>query len=252
MMKLLLFFVLYALCSPITCLISNNDSHTFTLDTQNPEVILQVPVGGENWYSGEYNSIIWNASDSNLPIYPSQVFYSLDDGINWYKITDTIINCTCDWMIPDLVSSQAKIRIIVTDSYGNTGEDESDNVFSILNLLPDSPLNVSIQAINTNDVLVRWNAVTLDTHGHPFTPDGYIILFRDTPFPISQFQVLAITNDLEYLHLEALNSYQHMFYCIIAYKSDNPKLLGIFKEYNQKSQSLNWDQLKQLITRSRR
>jgi hypothetical protein len=60
---LLLFFVIIAASYELTSL---GDSDYFTMDTVAPELTLISPNGGEAWYIGDINNILWTATDTNL------------------------------------------------------------------------------------------------------------------------------------------------------------------------------------------
>lgn len=45
---------------------SNTNSDPFTLETVDPAVTVIAPNGGEVWYIGDTNDILWTAEDTNL------------------------------------------------------------------------------------------------------------------------------------------------------------------------------------------
>jgi hypothetical protein len=101
--------------------------------TQNPQVEVIVPNGGEIWHLGKTYDIKWLATDpwgesDKLSI---DMWYSKDSGQNWfYQILNNFANTGIyQWLIPNdssLVSSKARIKVEATNAEGLTGWDMSD------------------------------------------------------------------------------------------------------------------------------
>jgi len=101
--------------------------------TNNPQVKVIVPNGGEIWYLGKSYNLQWLAVDpwgnsENLII---NMWYSKDSGQSWfYQILNNYTNTGIyEWLIPNdssLVSSKARIKVEATNSEGLTGWDMSD------------------------------------------------------------------------------------------------------------------------------
>jgi hypothetical protein len=252
MMKQIACMILYIIVIPLVSLTTNGDSNTFILDTQNPEVTLLAPIGGEEWFSGTYNNILWYATDSNLASTPIELYYSPDEGIHWQVITNPTENSgTYYWMIPSLSSNQMKIKIMITDSYGNIGQDFSDGLFSIIGLSPSPPKNVDIKIVNITDILIHWDDVTTDIYGNPFKPDGYIVLYGNSTIDVGKFVILDIVDKNEYLHENVLGLFPNIFYSIVAYKDYKNRITNFVNNRNQSSKSMNWMQFRQLMQPTR-
>jgi hypothetical protein len=89
------------------------------------------PNGDEDFLKGINYPITWTASGilGNTPI---TLYYSLDNGDNWTLIASNEANDGIyNWSVPAVNTSDAVIRIDVTDVYGYTATDTSDLSFSI-------------------------------------------------------------------------------------------------------------------------
>jgi serine protease len=101
-------------------------------DTIPPTVTVTSPNGGESWYAGTVQKITWNASD-NIGITSTDIDYTYDGGTNWYDVADLSGNPgEYDWTVPVTYSSQCLVRVTCFDAASNSGSDESDNYFTIL------------------------------------------------------------------------------------------------------------------------
>lgn len=116
---------------------------TWYVDITGPGVTVLSPNGGENLAAGSTVTVQWTAIDTAQSGLSSHtVQYSVNGGDTWQ---DT--NCvnlppdatSCDWTVPndeDVVTTTGRIKVISTDQVGNTGEDVSDNNFTISDQTP--------------------------------------------------------------------------------------------------------------------
>ena len=90
-------------------------------------MVLVTPNNGEQWISYEVENIEYvktsNANNVNL-------YYSLDNGLNWSTITTGHDGGTYSWTIPNYPSEDVLIK--VQDEYTSCRSDLSDTVFTIL------------------------------------------------------------------------------------------------------------------------
>ncbi len=99
-----------------------------------PTVDVISPEGGEALIGGSSYDITWEASDNEgLIDYPISISYSIDGGANYsYLITADAANTgRYTWTVPNISTTEARIKITAIDTSGNSGYGESAGVFSI-------------------------------------------------------------------------------------------------------------------------
>ena len=91
-------------------------------------ITITSPNGGEVWAGCTQKSITWTATGTSNNY---TIDYSTDGGASWISVTSSlyITNGTYSWIVPNINSTNCKIRII--DSNTPTTNDMSDNAFSI-------------------------------------------------------------------------------------------------------------------------
>lgn len=108
-------------------------------DTEDPIVEVTAPNGGEVLTIGSMFEITWTATDAS-GVDSVTIVYSTDAGTTY---PDTIAtgednDSSYMWLVPEDPSSECKVKVIAYDPSMNTGEDESDAVFSI-EAAPETP-----------------------------------------------------------------------------------------------------------------
>lgn len=91
------------------------------------DLTINTPAGGNYYIPGTSTTITWEST----PVSNIKIEYTSDNGGNWTEIAANI-NASLgsyDWIIPNTVSSQCKIKI--TDITNAAVFDESDNTFDI-------------------------------------------------------------------------------------------------------------------------
>jgi|GEM_PF-5182094 len=112
--------------------------NNFTIwDYEAPEVTVIAPNGGEEWEIGDIVILEWQASD-NVGVTGQNLYYSTDMGINWEDLTPASpISQTpggyysCEWLIPEVYSTDCLVKVESKDGAGNRGDDISNNLFTI-------------------------------------------------------------------------------------------------------------------------
>ncbi len=137
----------------------------FTIsDRTAPSVLVLAPNGGEVLNSGEEDTIRWVASDL-FGVDSVGLYLSTDNGGSWLTISEGEMNdSSYVWTVPDAPSDSCLIRLSAHDPNGNTGNDVSDEVFSIRTVGIDevilarrTPRALGIRLVNSNPF--QWNAV---------------------------------------------------------------------------------------------
>jgi hypothetical protein len=192
----------------------------FPMDTVDPELTLIAPNGGEAWYIGDTNDILWTASDANLPEFPVDLWYSLNGGVDYTSLAEGISNSGAwPWAIPSVQSNNARVKVKVVDSFGNFSQASSAQPFFITYVPPAAPQNVNVDINNLVDAVISWDPVTQNIYGTPITPDGYIILYNETPYEQDQFYYfLGMSPGTSYTHQYVAMFRSQMFYRVVAYK----------------------------------
>ncbi|NOY79203.1 MAG: T9SS type A sorting domain-containing protein [Calditrichaeota bacterium] len=99
----------------------------FIEKTENSQLILTRPNGGENWLAGSVQSVHWNSDQSVGDI---RIDYSLDAGKTWQTIRENVQdNGRYDFVVPEAASDSVLIKIQSMES--DSIFDISDSVFSI-------------------------------------------------------------------------------------------------------------------------
>lgn len=97
-----------------------------------PTAFLRSPRGGESLNPGDQLEIRWS-SDDDIGVTNVDLHLSTDGGATYPHV---IALATADdgsfvWTVPDLPTSQARVRVIARDADGNTGSDASPANFTI-------------------------------------------------------------------------------------------------------------------------
>ena len=93
-----------------------------------PIIVVTSPNGGDSWAVGSTKSITWKTVRVTGDV---MIEYSTDDTATWTEITGATANDgTYEWLIPDAISDQCRVRITSLDDI--TLYDVSDSVFSIV------------------------------------------------------------------------------------------------------------------------
>ncbi|MCD4817774.1 MAG: hypothetical protein K8S23_03680 [Candidatus Cloacimonetes bacterium] len=156
-------------------------SAIFGMDTVDPTLDLTSPDGGEEWYIDDFHDILWTAYDNHFPVAPINIQF-LSSGDNYSAVSEFEDNDgVYNWQIPAIQTENGKIKILISDTFGNSVEDFSSTIFSISYVPPKPPANVAINTSNGIDAVLTWDAVTQTINNTPITPDGYIILYNEVP-----------------------------------------------------------------------
>ena len=196
------------------------DTPAFTLDTVAPILDLIAPNGGEEWYIGDTHDILWTAADTNPASTGTYLWYSLNGGADYTVLAEAIANTgSYPWVMPASQSYNARVRVRVYDSFGNQSQDASATAFAITYVPPAAPQNVNMVITNSIDALITWDPVNQTIYGTPIVPDGYIVLYNETPYEDEQFYYfLGRSYTTNYTHHDVAEFRGQMYYRVKAYK----------------------------------
>jgi len=100
-------------------------------DTTPPSVALLTPNGGQTLTANLATNIAWSASDASGIAFIN-LFLTTNNGGSWQQIARGLNGVTnFSWVPADRPTTQARIRVVAADIYGNTNADNSDAVFTI-------------------------------------------------------------------------------------------------------------------------
>jgi hypothetical protein len=191
-----------------------------TLDMVDPELLLLSPVGGEAWFGGSTQNILWAASDAYMDPNSVCLWYSVDGGASFVEIAENAPNDGIEpWTLPWVNTTNAQIKVRVEDIFGNATEQVPQSCFSIIEDSPLEPQDV-LASVSGVDIQITWQAVSNTVNGYPFIPDGYIVLHSTDPHASGQdYQYLGMTTNLSFTHQGAVSEHSRHFYRVIAFKS---------------------------------
>ncbi|MDY0150922.1 MAG: hypothetical protein RBS43_01460 [Candidatus Cloacimonas sp.] len=219
--SLLVLFTL--IVSGVFALSSYTESGDIALDTVVPVLQLNSPNGGETWYIGDSKNITWAVSDPNLVPDSASLWYSLNGGTIYTLIAQNEVNDgTLPWTIPNVQSQNTKVKISASDSFGNIAITNSASAFTIAYVPPASPEGISVDISSGVDATISWNAVTntIPPYNTPITPDGYIVLYNETPYEDERlYYFLGRSYITSYTHHDVAEFRSQMFYKVVAYKN---------------------------------
>lgn len=216
---LLVLLLVWALQLP--ALTGYGDTPSFTLDTVAPVVELIAPNGGEAWYIGDTNDILWTATDTNVPPNPMTLWFSASGGLDWALLEEGHPNSgSYPFSVPSFQTNAARVRIGMTDAFGNYAQDQSQTNFAITYVPPAAPQNVNVDISNAIDAVISWDAVTQTIYGTPIVPDGYIVLYNQSPYEYDDhfYYFLGRSYTTGYTHHDVAEFRDQMYYRVQAYK----------------------------------
>ncbi|MBX7223927.1 MAG: Ig domain-containing protein [Blastocatellia bacterium] len=175
-----------------------------SIDTQPPTVKLTAPVGGEELKAGSQFVITWTSQD-NRAVVKQDIALSTDGGQTFPLAVAGGLFGNAQrfvWTVPQLGSTQARIRVTAFDSDGNRGNDISPANFTI-NPPPPPDFSISIAPAMQRLPLggsVAFQVLVLGQNG--FNEDvvleaaadveGLDFFFPTNPAPVGNFVPLEV------------------------------------------------------------
>lgn len=200
-------------------------------DTVDPSLSILAPNGGEAWYIGDTNDITWTASDTNLTPNSVYLWYSMNGGTDYLPIAAGTANDGSEsWEMPSTQSYNTKVRVRVSDNFGNFTQKSSASAFTITYVPPQEPTGVSVNTTNGIDAIVTWQPVTQNIYNSPLTPDGYIVLYNESPYEHDEhfyYYLWDVTSGTTFTHGGVMRRRGEMFYRVVAYKDYDGRMAGI-------------------------
>ncbi|MCB5267103.1 MAG: hypothetical protein LHW46_03200 [Candidatus Cloacimonetes bacterium] len=221
-MKILITAILSLYVSVSFTLTGYNTSEQLTLDTVAPSLQLISPAGGETWYIGESQDIIWRAEDPHLTDECVNISCSIDSLDSFISLAEWLPNTgQWPWQLPFVDTDGAFVKISISDRFGNSSEVMNPNSFSILGLAPAAPDSLTIEIAEDLDAIISWNPVTttIAPMSIPINPDGYYVFYADSPYEDEDhYFLLGSTGDTTFTHHKALEYRDQLYYRVVSYK----------------------------------
>ncbi len=96
-----------------------------------PVVTVHFPNGGESLNGGDTTNIVWTATDDTA-VTLVNVYYRDGAAEEWTPIALGLADSgALPWSVHNTPTSEARVRVVAEDPFGNTGEDQSDTDFTI-------------------------------------------------------------------------------------------------------------------------
>jgi hypothetical protein len=101
-------------------------------DTVPPVVQVLSPNGGQTLTANRTTNITWSASDAS-GVAAVNLYLSLDNGASYRPLALGLANSGAfSWVPANRPAPQARVRVLATDTYGNSANDASDSTFAIV------------------------------------------------------------------------------------------------------------------------
>lgn len=211
--------LLLSLCLGAFALSSITNTAIFSLDTVDPDISILSPNGGEEWYIGDTNDILWSITESNLVPNSIYIWYNRG-GLDDVLLAEGIENTgTFAWPMPDTLGTNYRVRISATDTFGNYSLKSSASTFTITYVPPETPEGITVDISNNVDAIITWDAVTETIYGSPIEPDGYIVLYNETPYEDDDsfyYYLWDVTDATTFTHSGVARRRDQMYYRVVA------------------------------------
>ena len=126
----------------------NNNVAIEPSEGEEPSITLTRPDGGETFTAGDSEDITWTVTPGDDPIDTIDIRYSTDGGNSWTTIVTGIPDSSpYGWTVPNVASTECMVRIIVRDTMGRVGLDDSDSHFTIVGIPPSPPSNLIVEHV---------------------------------------------------------------------------------------------------------
>jgi hypothetical protein len=244
--------ILFVYATGLLALSSYGTSAPVVNDTVDPSLSILSPNGGEAWYIGDTNDITWTASDTNLSPNSIYLWYSMNGGSTYSPLAEAIANSgSYPWEMPSTQSYNARVRIKVSDSFGNFTQISSTGAFSLTYVPPKAPAWVNIDTSNGTDALISWQPVTETIFNTPINPDGYIVLYNESPYEHDEhfyYYLWDVTSGTSFTHGGVMLRRGAMFYEVVAYKDYNGRMTDVLTSARANPETkLSWAEIKQSL-----
>jgi hypothetical protein len=111
----------------------------FPMDNVFPVLVWVIPIGGETWLANQIVPLDWTTIETHPGTLA--IDWSADNGTAWQTVQDNLTDTGAyTWLVPTANTQQAKLRLTVTDTFGNVMQCISE----LFILLPGSKTAYSV------------------------------------------------------------------------------------------------------------
>jgi len=127
--------------------------------------VVSAPAAGSALTVGSVTAVIWE-TPAGVNVASVALLYSVDDGTSWTVQTRDLPNTgRCDWIVPNVVTDQARIAVVLVESSDATGDVVTgvlgtSGKFSIQSptaTWPQQPIALALRGANPNPALERFH-----------------------------------------------------------------------------------------------
>jgi len=148
-----------------TCLISIEDATDSQInDTSDttfsikPNIILNLPNGGQSWVTGTSHDIVWSTTGT-VPLV--KLWYSINNGSGWTAITaDPISNTgTKAWVIPEgAVSEDCLVKVVSSTDAASYGQSSAKFAITLASITVTAPVAGNIWVKGDINKAINWSS----------------------------------------------------------------------------------------------
>ncbi len=218
-------------------------TYTITVtDNDAPAVTVTSPNGGEVAGIGTRYDILWTAED-NLGVSSVDLFYRTDSGALWQEIKKGEANDGLyEWIVPDAPTTTALVKVVVNDDAGNSGEDVSDDVFTIKVIVVPYPFFEDFESGLKNwEVTGMWGITEEDAKsGTKSLTDSPLTLYPNSVNVYAQFKISLAASTRPMLTFWEKHNLASGDYAYVEFSKDGSSWDRVY--YQVGTDITNWNQ----------
>ena len=218
-------------------------TYTITVtDNDAPTVTVTSPNGGEVVGIGTRYDILWTAED-NIGVSSVDLFYRTDSGALWQEIkTGEANDGLYEWIVPDDSTTTALVKVVANDDAGNSGEDVSDDVFSIKIIVVPYPFFEDFESGLKNwEVTGLWGITEEDAKsGTKSLTDSPLTLYPNSVNVYAQFKISLAASTRPMLTFWEKHNLASGDYAYVEFSKDGSSWDRVY--YQVGTDSTNWNQ----------
>jgi len=114
--------------------------------------------------------------------------------------------------------------------------------------VPPTAVDSLVVSVIGNDAHLTWQPVTTTIYGTPIEPDGYIVLYNETPYEDEHFYYFhSFVSGTNFVHPFVAQYRTEMFYRIVAVKNYREEALAYLMSLNGSRDRFTWGEIKEKL-----